>query len=56
MGISMRHAVPIFAAACLLALLAASAARAETSPNADICASTDDAPYSPEQRIAACAR
>ena len=50
----MRHAIPIFAAACLLAMSAAPAARAETSPNADICASTDEAPYSPEQRIAAC--
>ena len=49
----MRHAIPIFAA-CLLALSAASATRAETSPNADICASTDAAPYSPEQRLAAC--
>ncbi len=55
MGVTMNRTAPIFAAACLLALLAAPAARAETSPNADICASTDEAPYSPEQRIAACA-
>ena len=48
----MRRAIPVFAAACLLSMLAP-AARAETSPNADICASTDDAPYLPEQRIAA---
>jgi hypothetical protein len=51
----MRHAIPVFAAACLLALPAAPAVRAETSPNADICVSTDEAPYSPEQRIATCA-
>jgi tetratricopeptide (TPR) repeat protein len=50
----MRHAIPAFAAACLLAVLSAPAARADTSPNADICASTDDSAYSPQQRIAAC--
>ena len=44
---------PFSPPACSLCL-PAPAARAETSPNADICASTDDAPYSPEQRIAAC--
>jgi tetratricopeptide (TPR) repeat protein len=50
----VSRAIPVFTVACLLALLAATAARADTSPNADICASTDDSAYSPEQRIAAC--
>ncbi len=54
MGVSMHRAIRIFAAAWLLSFLTAPGARAETSPNADICASTDEAPYSPEQRIAAC--
>jgi tetratricopeptide (TPR) repeat protein len=50
----MRRAIPIFAAACLLSVLAAPAAQAESGPNADICASTDDSAYAPTQRIAAC--
>jgi tetratricopeptide (TPR) repeat protein len=54
MGISMRRAIPVFAAACLLSPFAVPAARADAGPNADICASTDDSAYSPEQRIAAC--
>jgi tetratricopeptide (TPR) repeat protein len=50
----------VFTATCgflllpLLLPLTAPAAQAESSANADICASTDAAAYSPEQRIAAC--
>ena len=51
----MRHATPVFAAAaCLLVCWPRPPRGPKTSPNADICASTDEAPYSPEQRIAAC--
>jgi tetratricopeptide (TPR) repeat protein len=38
----------------LVVLLAAPAARAQGGANADICASTNDAAYAPERRIAAC--
>jgi len=53
MGIAMRS-LPLLTAACLLAVFAAPEARAQTSPNADICAAADKSAYSPEQRIAAC--
>ncbi len=50
----MRRAIPVFAAACLLSCAGHAAAQAETSPNAEICASSTDDAYSPQQRIAAC--
>ena len=52
-GIAMRS-LPFMTAVCLLAAFAAPGAKAQTSPNADICAAADDSAYSPEQRIAAC--
>ena len=48
------RSLPLLTAACLLAAFAAPEAKAQTSPNADICAADDDSAYSPEQRIAAC--
>src|SRR5947208_1753877 len=51
MGIAMRS-LPLLTAVCLLAAFAAPQAKAETSPNADICAAADNSAYSPEQRIA----
>src|SRR5690348_16748272 len=48
------RSLPLLTAAFLLVALAAPVAQAQLSPNADICAATDDSAYSPEQRIAAC--
>jgi tetratricopeptide (TPR) repeat protein len=46
--------IQVFAAVVVAGALAGTPAGAQGSTNADICASTDDAAYSPEQRIAAC--
>jgi tetratricopeptide (TPR) repeat protein len=44
----------MFAAACLLAALAAPQVRAQSGANNEICAADDAGAYSPEQRVAAC--
>ncbi len=46
--------IQVFAAVVVAGALAGTPACAQGSANADICASTDDAAYSPDQRIAAC--
>jgi hypothetical protein len=53
---SQFHAfrIQVFAAVVAAGALAGTPARAQGSANADICASTDDAAYSPEQRITTC--
>ena len=48
------RSLPLLTAVCLLAAFAAPQAKAQTNPNADICAADDDSAYSPQQRIAAC--
>ena len=54
----MHRAVADFVVFCLssalLGILAAPVAQAQGNADADICASTNDAAYTPEQRIAAC--
>ena len=48
------RSLPFITSACLLAAFAVPGAKAQVSPNTDICAAADDSAYSPEQRIAAC--